>query len=202
MTTGEKIHKYRKELGLSQEELGKKLLVSRQTISLWEKDQTVPSIENLKYLKEIFGVSADELLGFESKEPKNENVIQPEQPRKNAWVIILLILGSPIWISLLIAAFSVIISVYVSVWTVIVSLWSIFASFIAATFYGLITGICYICVGNTLTGIALVGAGIVCLGLTLLLFLGNRAATKGVSVLTKKILLEIKNRFCKKEMAL
>ncbi|MBQ5591531.1 MAG: helix-turn-helix transcriptional regulator [Clostridia bacterium] len=63
MTTGEKINYYRKQLGLSQEELGQKLLVSRQTISLWEKDQTVPTIDNLIRLKEIFGVSVDELLG-------------------------------------------------------------------------------------------------------------------------------------------
>ena len=37
MTVGEKIQTYRKQLGMSQEELGQKLLVSRQTISLWKK---------------------------------------------------------------------------------------------------------------------------------------------------------------------
>ena len=63
MTSGEKINQYRKKLGLSQEELGQKLLVSRQTISLWEKDQTVPTIDNLIRLKEIFGVPVDEILG-------------------------------------------------------------------------------------------------------------------------------------------
>ena len=63
MTSGEKINFYRKQLGLSQEELGQKLLVSRQTISLWEKGQTVPTIDNLIRLKEIFGVSVDEILG-------------------------------------------------------------------------------------------------------------------------------------------
>ena len=62
MTIGEKIQFYRKNLGLSQEELGQKLYVSRQTVSLWEKDQTVPTIDNLVQLKEIFNVSFDELL--------------------------------------------------------------------------------------------------------------------------------------------
>ena len=62
MTTGEKIQQYRKGLGLSQEELGQKLLVSRQTISLWEKDQTMPTIDNLMRLGEIFGISVDEML--------------------------------------------------------------------------------------------------------------------------------------------
>lgn len=67
MSLGENIQKYRKSLGLSQEELGQKLLVSRQTISLWEKDQTVPTIDNLIRLKEVFNISVDEILGFENK---------------------------------------------------------------------------------------------------------------------------------------
>lgn len=77
MTVGEKIQKYRKSLGLSQEELGQKLLVSRQTISLWEKDQTVPTIDNLMRLSEIFEISVDEILHPESKEQSAE--IQPNE---------------------------------------------------------------------------------------------------------------------------
>ena len=61
MTVGEKIQFYRKNLGLSQEELGQRLHVSRQTVSLWEKDQTVPSIDNLALLKEIFHISFDKI---------------------------------------------------------------------------------------------------------------------------------------------
>lgn len=72
MTVGEKIQMYRKKLGLSQEELGQKLLVSRQTISQWETDQTIPSIDNLIRLKEIFCVSIDDLLNPEIKEPDSD----------------------------------------------------------------------------------------------------------------------------------
>ena len=77
MTVGEKIQKYRKDLDLSQEELGQKLLVSRQTISLWEKDQTVPTIDNLMRLSEIFEISVDEILNSENKEQNAE--IQPNE---------------------------------------------------------------------------------------------------------------------------
>lgn len=77
MTVGEKIQKYRKSLGLSQEELGRKLLVSRQTISLWEKDQTVPTIDNLLRLSDIFEISVDEILDSENKERNAE--IQPSE---------------------------------------------------------------------------------------------------------------------------
>ena len=72
MTVGKKIQTCRKQLGMSQEELGQKLLVSRQTISLWEKDQTIPTIDNLIRLREIFGVSVDEILGFENIEQNDE----------------------------------------------------------------------------------------------------------------------------------
>ncbi len=72
MTVGEKIQMYRKQLEMSQEELGQKLLVSRQTISLWEKDQTVPTIENLIRLREVFGVSVDDILGFDNAKQKDE----------------------------------------------------------------------------------------------------------------------------------
>ena len=62
MTISEKLQYYRKKAKMSQEELGGKLLVSRQTISLWETGQTLPTIDNLIKLKEIFKVSLDELL--------------------------------------------------------------------------------------------------------------------------------------------
>ncbi len=65
MTVGEKIQYYRKKNGLSQEELGFKLLVSRQTVSLWEMDKTTPTVDNLLRLKEIFGVSLDNMLSEE-----------------------------------------------------------------------------------------------------------------------------------------
>ena len=62
MTVGEKLQIYRKRAGLSQEELGAMLFVSRQTVSLWEKDQTLPTVDNLVKLKEIFGVTLDALV--------------------------------------------------------------------------------------------------------------------------------------------
>ncbi len=71
MTLGSKIQECRKALGLSQEELGQRLLVSRQTVSLWENDQTLPSIDNLTRLKDIFGISVDELLGVVTNSPDN-----------------------------------------------------------------------------------------------------------------------------------
>lgn len=77
MTIGEKIQFYRKKNGLSQEELGKQLLVSRQTISLWEMDKTLPTIDNFMRLKELFSVSMDELMS--QSEPVEEITSQPNE---------------------------------------------------------------------------------------------------------------------------
>ena len=76
MTVGEKIQYYRKSIGLSQEELGQKILVSRQTVSLWEMDKTLPTVDNLLRLKEAFSVSIDDILS--EAEPITENTNEPK----------------------------------------------------------------------------------------------------------------------------
>lgn len=71
MATGEIILKLRKQQGISQEELAEMMYVTRQTISLWETNQTSPTIENLLRLKDIFGVSLDKIVcGDTEKESK------------------------------------------------------------------------------------------------------------------------------------
>ena len=77
MTVGEKIQFYRKNIGLSQEELGQKMLVSRQTVSLWEMDKTLPTVDNLIRLKEIFSVSIDDILS--ETEPIEEKTLEPKE---------------------------------------------------------------------------------------------------------------------------
>ena len=62
MTLSENIQLNRKRLDISQEDLGKMMFVSRQTVSMWEKGKTVPTIDNLILLSEIFSISVDELL--------------------------------------------------------------------------------------------------------------------------------------------
>ncbi len=71
MTLGERIQKYRKMKGLSQEELGKLLHISRQTISKWESNQSSPDIQSWKAMADVFGISLEELLD-ESKKIKTD----------------------------------------------------------------------------------------------------------------------------------
>lgn len=78
MNLGENIQRLRKEKGLSQECVAQKIGVSVQSVSLWEENKTVPSIENLVTLSEILGVTVDEVLGREAAQPA-DNSRQPVQ---------------------------------------------------------------------------------------------------------------------------
>ena len=62
MSLGNKILELRKKEGYSQEELGEKIGVTRQTISNWELDETAPNPEQLKLLSKELKISIDELL--------------------------------------------------------------------------------------------------------------------------------------------
>lgn len=73
MTLGEKICTLRTGKGLSQEDLAAKLEVSRQSVSKWETGQSVPDLEKIIRLADLFGVSVDELVR-EGERP------QPPQP--------------------------------------------------------------------------------------------------------------------------
>ena len=65
MTIGQRIAQNRKNLGLSQEALGEKLGVSRQSIYKWESDAALPEIEKLIALSRLFSISVGALLGVE-----------------------------------------------------------------------------------------------------------------------------------------
>ena len=73
MTLSDKIIEERKKKGWSQEELAYKLEVSRQAVSKWESAGSVPDLQRIIQLADLFGVSTDYLLrdnGQESKEGK------------------------------------------------------------------------------------------------------------------------------------
>lgn len=68
--------------------------------------------------------------------------IKPKR-RLKMWEIVILALGSPLWITLLISTLAVMLSVYVSVWSIIISVWAVFFSFIVCGASCLAFGIIY-----------------------------------------------------------
>lgn len=121
--------------------------------------------------------------------------------RLRGWEVALLALGSPIWLSLGIAAITVILSLYISVWSVIFSLWAVFGCLIGCCLGAMIPALVFVCNGNLLRGAAMAAAGMVFAGLSIFMFFGCKASTKGILMLTKKSGVWIKRSFTKKEEA-
>ncbi len=132
--------------------------------------------------------------------PLSKLVKERIKPRRSlyAWEILLIILGIPVWFPLLSAFGAVILALYVSIWSVIISLWAIFMAVIGCAIGGITASIVLACYGNILTGIVMLCAGIFCAGFSIFSFFACKAATKGIFILTKKIVLVTKNLFLKK----
>lgn len=73
MNFNERLTELRKSAGLSQEQLGDKLNVARQTISKWELGVTAPDMNKLIELSDLFHISIDELVGNNSLKEIRQN---------------------------------------------------------------------------------------------------------------------------------
>lgn len=81
MILSEKITELRKKNGWSQEELAERLDVSRQAVSKWESAQSVPDLNRVLQLAEVFGVSTDYLLKDDMGEPAAEEPLPEDTGR-------------------------------------------------------------------------------------------------------------------------
>ena len=184
--------------GIPQEEAEERLTFYSEMID----DRTEEGLSEEEAICEIGDV--DKIISQIVAEVPLSKIVKEKITKKkkiSVWEIVLLVLGSPIWLSLLISLFAVILSLYISLWAVIISLWAVFASLIGCAFGLLVAGIVFAFGSNALTGIAMISAAIVCAGLSIFLFYGCKAATKGTLLLAKKIVLGIKKWFIKKEEA-
>ena len=124
--------------------------------------------------------------------------ITPKRTLK-AWEIVLIALGFPVWFPLLVAAGAVILSLYIVVWALIVSLWAIELSLAVSAAASVAAAAAYFSAGTPLAGIAMIGAACVFAGLSIFMFFGCLAASKGILKLTKKTALWVKSRIIGKE---
>ena len=133
--------------------------------------------------------------------PITKLVREAVKPKRSlrAWEIVLLVLGSPLWIPLLVAAFAIVLSIYVVIWAVIISLWAVELALALSSLACMAWGFMSVIRGEALQATAAFGAGFVLAGISILLFYGCLAASKGAVVLTKKVALWIKSLFIKKE---
>ena len=88
MSLGNDLFKARKKSGLSQEDVAEKLGVSRQTISKWETDETLPDIRQAKKLAMTYHLTLDELIRFDPEVKEIEEMIEKtseETQKKIDW---------------------------------------------------------------------------------------------------------------------
>lgn len=158
-------------------------------------EEGLPQEEAVKSVGSVDEIAAQII----SETPINKIVIEKLKPKSklSALTIILLVLGSPIWLSLAIAAFAVLISVYAVLWTLIICLWAAFASLAAGFVGGIAAGTVSIVFTSLQSGLLLIAGGLICASLAIFAFFGCKAATKGMAILSGKIAVGIKNMFIK-----
>ena len=154
------------------------------------------AVEQIGYIEEI----VEEIIADYPLPKLVKEKVKPKRSLKT-WEIVLIAVGSPIWLAFGIAAFAVILSLYIVLWALVIVAWSVFVSF-AASAIGLVTGGTVIAaLENPVYGLAAIGCALVLAGLSIFTFFGCLAATKGVAKLTKRIAIGIKKMFIGKEDA-
>ncbi len=116
----------------------------------------------------------------------------------SVWEIVLLVVGSPVWAPLLIAAAAVVFAVYVVLWSVVVCLFAADLSLAAGAVTGIGGAMAYLRAGNIPAAAFSLGAGLVCAGLCALFFFVCTAAAKGAVSIGKRIILGVKACFIRK----
>ena len=160
-----------KEEGLSEEEIAEKLGSPEKAAEEILKEQPLPALIKSRV-----------------------------RPRKGWTVlnVILLILGSPIWLSIGIALLAVILSVYVVIWAVVAVLFCVVLAILAAGIFGVFLFAVNL-IPATVSSLFVLGLGLLCLGLTAPALLLTIAVTKGVCKLTGRIAKWIRSLFIRKE---
>ena len=127
--------------------------------------------------------------------------IRPKRALK-AWEIALLILGSPIWVPLLLAGIIVMLALYLVLWAIIVVLYAVDLSFAASAVAGAIMFFACLASGHVPQGVFSFGLALTCAGLAILLFFAFNRFTKGILRLSKRAMLSMKSAFIGREATL
>lgn len=111
----------------------------------------------------------------------------PVKPKRQlgAVEIVLLILGSPIWISLIAAGFSVAISLYAVIWSAVISLYAVGVSVAACALAGVVGTVLFCVADRVVVGLALLAMALFCAGFSIFTFIGCKYLTKAAAFLTK-----------------
>ena len=182
--------------GLPEEDIEERLAFYREMIEDRMEDG-VPEEEAVAAVGTVDSV-VEQIM---SEIPLAKLVREKVKPKRSlkAWEIVLLILGSPVWIPLLAAAAAVVFAVYIVIWAVVISIYAVDLSLAAGALAGVAGIFLYLNAGNPAGAVFSGGAGLVCAGLAILLFFACVKITKAVVKLTGRMLIKTKTSFVGKD---
>lgn len=136
-----------------------------------------------------------------SEIPLTKLVKQKVKPKNKmkTWQIVLIAVGSVVWVPLLIAFAAVAFALYIVLWALVICVYAIALSFAVSAIASIASIAVYGAEGNVAGILYSIAAGLIMAGLAILMFFASIAITKGVIKLTGKIILGIKTSFVGKE---
>lgn len=190
MTKTEFLDELRKRLsGLPQSDLEERLLYFREMIDDRMED-------GLTEEEAVSGIgSVDEIVDQIAEEIPLSKLVKESAKRKGspkAWEIVLLVLGAPLWLPLILAAFAVCLSLYAAAWALVLGLWASAIGLAAGAVAGLVVAAGCLVNREPVNALFTLGAAILCAGLAILLCCGCIWLTRGSVRMTKKMILGMK----------
>ena len=189
----EKLH------GLAKEEIEERLTFYSEMIED-RIEEGLSEEEAVAAVGDVDEIAASIMAEFSHVKSEHKTVTALKR-RLSGIEIALLIIGFPLWFSLLIGAVVVGIVLYVSLWVVVVSFWAAFGSFVAASLGSLVLCFVHLFGAHAVTGIALLGTAFCLAGLSFFAFYGCLALTKQSVKLTKWLAKKIGGLFKRREAA-
>ncbi|MBQ3527918.1 MAG: DUF1700 domain-containing protein [Clostridia bacterium] len=143
----------------------------------------------------------DRIIADIAGEPVKAKEKEKKKKKKKlkVWETVLLILGAPLWLSLLLSAFAIIISLIAVLWSLAVAFWAVFAAFAGSALGSFAAGTFFIIEGNLPSGLATIAAGAVLGGLSIFTFFASIAFTRAAAWISEKTTTGILSLFRKKE---
>ncbi len=116
-----------------------------------------------------------------------------------AWEIVLLVIGSPLWLPLLLAILSLIFVIYLLIWVIEIMIYAVFISFVFSFFTSIVQSIILLFSGNFIQSLLSFSTGLILLGLSILMFFASYKTTLFIIESHKKLFYKIKMKATQKE---
>lgn len=124
--------------------------------------------------------------------------IKPKHELK-AWEVILIVLGSPVWIPLLITAAVLLLTLWIVAFALLISFYAVVLSFVAAGIGGLICAIPLFIANSPYTAVLMLGAALIGIGIAILFVVSVKPVTVGIFKVCKASVNGIKRMFVKEK---